>query len=570
DKKAYAIDCEKLAQLKSQLDEKLSTKNRLTRTLEQIKSEKELSFFTFNGDRNDAPTLKAKMEQFSSERARISVDLSLLTDEKYNAIGLQDKEVEKWQKFSLADSHLVEELEKFEQTVALAQKNLDEVKKNNAVAVIRASLTEGDECPVCHGKITGVCASQTQELDELEKALELAVGTRDKLRVQKENSGKVLATISTNLENYKKQIDETSTKIAQKEKELGELNKTFTVRIEQLAKEFCEVQKQIDLIDTEISKVENDCAQMQAKVEVVGETLKATQKALASEKSAICGDETAVDNQLKEAKERIKLIEQSRETVQAKRKEYDEGIKVLVQKRNTCEGELKTLQANYKPVEKVDEKDLEGAKATASQCREKLDAINKELGTKGEKIKVLTENLAKKKGFETGRKKLETECKKYADLSKMFYGDGFRNFIVGEFIKEVTEVASIKLASLTGGKYTLEYDGDFFVYDFLSNNEKRSCKTLSGGETFLASLALAIAISNELSKSKNFDFFFIDEGFGTLSPEALDTVVDALKELSKDTLVGVITHRGELIDRIDLKIEVTSATEDEGSKISYK
>jgi exonuclease SbcC len=103
----------------------------------------------------------------------------------------------------------------------------------------------------------------------------------------------------------------------------------------------------------------------------------------------------------------------------------------------------------------------------------------------------------------------------------------------------------------------------------LSGNEKRNVKTLSGGETFLASLSLAIAISQELSKSKNFDFFFIDEGFGTLSQDAIDMVVGALETLSSDTMVGVITHRNELIERIPAVVKVSAPDEETGSKISY-
>lgn len=82
-------------------------------------------------------------------------------------------------------------------------------------------------------------------------------------------------------------------------------------------------------------------------------------------------------------------------------------------------------------------------------------------------------------------------------------------------------MASDKLSDLTMGKYRLIYDeesGEFFVEDFLSGNEKRGVKTLSGGETFLASLALAIAISGELSKNKNYDFFLSTRGSARLVP----------------------------------------------------
>ena len=142
--------------------------------------------------------------------------------------------------------------------------------------------------------------------------------------------------------------------------------------------------------------------------------------------------------------------------------------------------------------------------------------------------------------------------------------------MAAEYVKDFTVTASEKLGELTGGKYSLEYEeksGEFFVVDFLAGNERRSVKTLSGGETFLASLSLAIAISRDIARDKNFDFFFIDEGFGTLSPDALDAVTAALDTLSRDTLVGVITHRSELIERIGSIVNVIPATEETGSRI---
>ena len=127
---------------------------------------------------------------------------------------------------------------------------------------------------------------------------------------------------------------------------------------------------------------------------------------------------------------------------------------------------------------------------------------------------------------------------------------------------------------MSGGCYTLGYDGgdsDFYVMDFRAGNLKRSVKTLSGGETFLASLALAIAVSKSIAAKNTsglkFDFLFLDEGFGTLHEDAIGVVERALRSLSKETLVGIVTHRNELSELIPDKLVVESATESEGSKI---
>jgi len=181
-------------------------------------------------------------------------------------------------------------------------------------------------------------------------------------------------------------------------------------------------------------------------------------------------------------------------------------------------------------------------------------------------------DLIKKNELGAKLKATENERKKYAELEKLFKGRAFSEFVAAEYIKDFTAAASTVLGELTGGKYSLWYDegeGEFFVRDFLSGNERRGVRTLSGGETFLASLSLAIAISGMLSKDKNYEFFFIDEGFGTLSPDALDSVTEALDALSRKTMVGVITHRGELIERIQSVIKVEPSDGETGSKIIF-
>lgn len=84
----------------------------------------------------------------------------------------------------------------------------------------------------------------------------------------------------------------------------------------------------------------------------------------------------------------------------------------------------------------------------------------------------------------------------------------------------------------------------------------------------MASLSIAMAISGEIA-SQNYEFFFIDEGFGTLHERAMETVTQALVKLSRDTTVGIVTHRAELADRIPARLNVIPATEDDGSDIAY-
>lgn len=166
------------------------------------------------------------------------------------------------------------------------------------------------------------------------------------------------------------------------------------------------------------------------------------------------------------------------------------------------------------------------------------------------------------------RAEINKKYEKMNELSLLFARGEFNAFVATEYIKDFTFSASKTLSELTGGKYTLSYDeeeSDFFVTDFLNSNEKRKARTLSGGETFLASLSMAIALSKEIARFGTFDFFFIDEGFGTLHDAALDQALDVLGELSKTSLVGIVTHRTELIGRIPVTLLVTEADGEKGS-----
>jgi exonuclease SbcC len=122
---------------------------------------------------------------------------------------------------------------------------------------------------------------------------------------------------------------------------------------------------------------------------------------------------------------------------------------------------------------------------------------------------------------------------------------------------------SRRLETLSGGRYRLEYvEEEFSVVDTWNGDERRSARTLSGGETFLASLALALGLSEQVralavSDRARLDALFLDEGFGTLDPESLEVVVDAIEQLGGDgRMVGVITHVQELALRLPSRIEV--------------
>ncbi|MBQ5929338.1 MAG: SMC family ATPase, partial [Clostridia bacterium] len=108
--------------------------------------------------------------------------------------------------------------------------------------------------------------------------------------------------------------------------------------------------------------------------------------------------------------------------------------------------------------------------------------------------------------------------------------------------------------------------------DNLEGGIFRAARTLSGGETFLVSLSLALSLSGEicLRSRRSMEFFFLDEGFGTLDGKLVDTVMDVLTKLSKEFAVGLISHVEELKHRIENKILVTGANEHHGSQVKIE
>jgi exonuclease SbcC len=141
----------------------------------------------------------------------------------------------------------------------------------------------------------------------------------------------------------------------------------------------------------------------------------------------------------------------------------------------------------------------------------------------------------------------------------------FEKWLLDEALHQLVEGASEVLLELSGGAFSLALDGrsgGFAVVDHIHAAQVRSARTLSGGETFLASLALALALADQVAGlavagTARLDALFLDEGFGTLDPDTLDVVATALDELgARGRMVGVVTHVRELAERLPVRFEV--------------
>ncbi|QNB47954.1 AAA family ATPase [Thermanaerosceptrum fracticalcis] len=170
----------------------------------------------------------------------------------------------------------------------------------------------------------------------------------------------------------------------------------------------------------------------------------------------------------------------------------------------------------------------------------------------------------------TGRKEL------VGRLLNLLKGRRFVQFLAAEHLRDMAGEASIRLGTLTGQRFALELDEGcgFVMRDDYSGGQRRPVNTLSGGETFLTSLSLALALSSKIQLKGKYPlgFFFLDEGFGTLDPEKLELVMGALEKLhDAQRMVGVITHVPELKSRMPRYLEVIPAKQDgTGSRVVVK
>jgi DNA repair protein SbcC/Rad50 len=166
----------------------------------------------------------------------------------------------------------------------------------------------------------------------------------------------------------------------------------------------------------------------------------------------------------------------------------------------------------------------------------------------------LTDRLARK---EQVTRLLST----YQQVARDFGSKGMVAFVSSGILEQLLVTANDHLYILSKGRFELLLDeGDqMMVQDSFSASGPRDVATLSGGETFLASLALALAVKDLLSTSVDLDSFFIDEGFGTLDETTVQGVADVLESLRRDgSLVGIITHRADLVERFETVLEVTN------------
>ena len=174
-------------------------------------------------------------------------------------------------------------------------------------------------------------------------------------------------------------------------------------------------------------------------------------------------------------------------------------------------------------------------------------------------------NINKKRAEEIliEKEKIEKKLNPAKEMTELLKGRKFLDFLSAGKLQSITRIASETLQRITNGRYRINVDekSDFSIMDNF-NSAVRKPQSLSGGETFMVSLCLALALANQIQlkgKSK-LEFFFLDEGFGTLDSELLEIVFSVLENLKAEGMtVGIITHVEEIKNRVARKLMVYPA-----------
>lgn len=471
------------------------------------------------------------------------------------------------------------EAERLREQVSAAEKKVAEDKKNwlcrnrifmeGQAFVLAEKLTDGQPCPVCgslsHPAPAAAGEDRIMEKDvkDAERQMHLSEDAEKKIRHEAE------AYQAKELAAAKESADKAMAVLSELEKNLPAAYR------DSLA-----LEKEIKDLETRISSFEKSLEQAEEKrknAETIYQALKEQKELL--EKQA--GEFLKVSEE-KNCILKIKVAEAgftdwfecSRYMKEVPRLEaYENDLKIYDQsvhaEEEKIKGEKEKTAGKTKP-------DMNDWNEKRTKLLESMKQFVAEKAEKETELKKQKETLKKLYQLKETQKEISEKYSLVAHLWEIAQGKetgiNLERFVLGALLDAVTEKANLRLMEMSGNRYELlrkrgeRSDGrkkaglDLEVYD-ANTGRARPAATLSGGETFLASLSLALGLADvvqEYAGGVHLDAMFIDEGFGSLDSESLDLAMKTLQELKgQNRLIGLISHVGGLEERIPAKLRVT-------------
>jgi exonuclease SbcC len=371
-----------------------------------------------------------------------------------------------------------------------------------------------------------------------------------------------------------------------------------TAQVKQHSDKLTELQRQITEIDTEVRKVtqaaqpEAERAQLSRQRSQLASAFEATQR----EMTKITGELRAVTARLEANEETHKranvdaqrarqeardaaiaagfadeIIAAEAELTDSDEQRIFRQVEVHRNESRIVEVRINELINELRGAE-VSEETLTGAETAATQLRADLGVAERSEVELKTRIEMLTRAIDRAKELRIDLDRRRAEHSLYRSLALDLRSDRFQSFLLQQTFQELVSGASVRLWDLTK-RYRFDWQNEaFHVVDYDNARQLRSADTLSGGETFLASLALALQLSEQVQKAAGatkLDSLFIDEGFGSLDPEALDAAAGAIESLRVGgRMVGIISHIDELSLRLPARVRVGKTAD--GSRLTLE
>ena len=351
---------------------------------------------------------------------------------------------------------------------------------------------------------------------------------------------------------------------------------------------FCKpfFQKDPQVIQTAIAKVERD-------IEEAAELLEGKRKHLQERKTAQTRNLSDIENYRKlieENREKISLLSTEFERLKSEYGFLDEPglirlfhhsldaektaleIQQFDQKLAITRSRMSELQSET-GVLSFSEEVFQSKKEKLEHLQEQSKTLQNQLLLLKESLKEMNQKLEEKEKLGKAFQEIEARETGLRELERLFFGKGFVKYVSSIYLRELCNTANLRFMKLTKNSLSLEIDDSntFWVVDYLNGGKKRLLKTLSGGQTFQASLCLALALAEKVKALNQADqsFFFLDEGFGALDRNSLRVVFETLKALRHENrVVGIISHVEELQQEIGVFAQVELDAE-RGSQIRY-
>jgi exonuclease SbcC len=427
-----------------------------------------------------------------------------------------------------------------------AESALREAQREHLAAHLAAGLEAGDECPVCGALVAELPVRDADEGSAAaEAALERAREVEKVSRAEHRSAEQAAAVCSDRLQERRGELAELDHRLegaaaaAEAEKQLAAIAETEAGYTAALKRE--------QSAASEVSGCAERAAALAQRRASASKRLQA-----ARDPFAALGAPTLVEGDLAAAWR--ELVEWA--GAEAPRQEHAaaEAAAEAGEARAAQEALRLELTEAFAGVE------LEvGTRSPLAVCHEALAEERQRLAAIGRALEEAKKARAEAKG-------LREEAAVAKELGRHLGARHFEAWFLQRALGGLVSVATRLLLELSRGQYSLSFDNrrnEFGVVDHANADEPRLARTLSGGETFLASLALALALSEQVTRlaargGARLDAIFLDEGFGTLDADTLDTVAAAIEELgARGHVVGLVTHVPELAERVPVRFEVT-------------